>query len=151
MLAIPADTNCAVATGMIIEEAMNVNEADLDALLTMSKKPRPRPDCVHKTLKKSEGNPDGFMYGETIVFTSKLEQMPRDKAQIIANEMGCNFEDTLTKATTILVVAPLHGKKINKSAKVQNAEKNKLDGANIRIMTEKDFYNLIELSKKYDI
>jgi DNA polymerase-3 subunit epsilon len=50
-----------------------------------------------------EGNPEGSLYGETIVFTGALS-LPRFEAAKIAVNLGCRVDNSVTKSTTILVV-----------------------------------------------
>jgi hypothetical protein len=49
-----------------------------------------------------EGNPDGALFGEVVVFTGALS-MPRREAAALAAAMGCKVADGVTKETTLLV------------------------------------------------
>jgi len=98
-----------------------------------------------KSVSK-DGNPDGNLFGEILVFTGSLE-IPRREASILASEIGCKVENTITKKTTLLVVgdqdlSKLSGKK--KSSKHIKSEELKTKGQNIRIMKESDFVALYE-------
>lgn len=93
------------------------------------------------------GNPDGELYGETIVFTGALA-MVRDKAAELAANAGCDVADNVTRATTLLVVGDqdirqLAGKK--KSSKHCKAEELISNGQSLRILTESDFLQLMKL------
>ena len=98
-----------------------------------------------KSVSK-DGNPDGNLFGEVLVFTGSLE-IPRREASVLASEIGCKVENGVTKKTTLLVVgdqdlSKLSGKK--KSSKHIKAEELKTKGQNIRIIKESDFVALYE-------
>ncbi len=90
---------------------------------------------------KLEGNPEGPLYGEVIVFTGALS-LPRREAANIAAALGCNVGDSVTKKTTILVVGTQDASKLagyDKSSKHRKAEGLIAEGKGIRILSEKDF------------
>lgn len=92
----------------------------------------------------TEGNPNGHLYGETIVFTGEL-CIPRKDAAKLAAEAGCDVADGVTKHTTILVVGDQDARKLNgqeKSAKHRKAETLIIKGTQIRIITESDFLSI---------
>lgn len=94
-----------------------------------------------------EGDPDGILYGETIVFTGKLS-LPREEAATLASRAGCTVKDSVTKDTTILVVgipnlAVL--KDQEKSSKQKRAEKLISEGQQIKIMYEQNFVDLLKI------
>lgn len=96
---------------------------------------------------KYEGNPEGFLYGEVIVFTGALE-MPRREAADLAAEVGCKVAQGVTKNTTILVVGDQDVQKFAghaKSAKHRKAEALISQGHSIRILRETDFKELIKI------
>ena len=102
-----------------------------------------------KSVSK-DGNPDGNLFGEILVFTGSL-QIPRREASILASEIGCKVENGVTKKTTLLIVgdqdlSKLSGKK--KSSKHRKAEELKVKGQNIRILKESDFVALYESNKE---
>ena len=93
-----------------------------------------------------DGNPDGVLYGEKIVFTGALS-MPRREAADFAAQAGCEVIPGVTKKTTLLVVgdqdvAKLNGK--SKSAKHLKAEVLIQMGEKIRILRESDFISLVK-------
>jgi DNA polymerase III subunit epsilon len=95
-----------------------------------------------------EGNPDGELYGNVIVFTGVLS-MTREEAARRAAEAGCHVDDSVTKHTTLLVVgcqdiARLAGH--DKSSKHRKAEDLIARGQRIRILAESDFRLLVEMS-----
>jgi len=95
----------------------------------------------------NEGNPDGPLAGETIVFTGALS-MKRKKASDLAAQAGCDVADAVSPATTLLVVGDQDLRKLaghEKSSKHRRAEALIADGFPIRILRESDFLGLIAL------
>ncbi len=90
---------------------------------------------------KREGNPDGELFGEVLVFTGALE-MPRREAADVAAAAGCRVDDGVTKHTTMLVVGDQDLRKLaghEKSSKHLKAEMLIGKGQPIRILGEGDF------------
>lgn len=130
----------AKASGQILLSAMEETGWDLDSwLVRVNKREYP--------LRVSlEGNPEGDLAGEVIVFTGSLG-LPRNEAAEIAANMGCKVEPRVTKKTTILVVGDQDILKLNgkqKSSKHLKAEKLILKGRGIRILRESDFKEVME-------
>jgi DNA polymerase III subunit epsilon len=97
-----------------------------------------------------DGNPDGSLYGEVLVFTGALD-MPRREAAEMAAKIGCTVADGVTKTTTILVVGDQDIKKLaghEKSSKHRKAEKLIAEGYSIRILQESDFKELVLIAEK---
>jgi DNA polymerase-3 subunit epsilon len=97
-----------------------------------------------------DGNPDGAFYGETLVFTGAL-QISRHLAADMAAKIGFTVIDGVNKKTTILVVGDQDVKKLaghEKSSKHRKAEKLIAEGAQIRIVLESDFKELVLLAEK---
>lgn len=93
-----------------------------------------------------DGNPDGALYGEVIVFTGALS-IPRKEAAKIAAQAGCEVASTVKKSTTLLVVGDQDISKLgghNKSSKHRKAEKMVKNGHQLQIVGESDFKRLIE-------
>lgn len=88
---------------------------------------------------------DGFFYGKHVVFTGKLEKMPRKDAMQAVVNLGGVLDAGVTKTTNYLILgnndynAILHGEK---SAKHKKAEQLKLKGQDIDIIDELTFYDL---------
>jgi DNA polymerase-3 subunit epsilon len=98
------------------------------------------------TSYAQDGNPDGTFYGETIAFTGELS-LPRKEAARLAALAGCNVGDGVTKETTLLVVGIQKKDKLagyEKSSKHRKAEQLITKGQNIRIITENDFFQMIQ-------
>ena len=88
-----------------------------------------------------QGNPNGLLYGESVVFTGTLSQ-PRSMYAQFASEAGCRVQDGITKETTILVVGWQDSYRLagyEKSSKHRRAEKLAEAGHGIRILSEEDF------------
>lgn len=97
-----------------------------------------------------QGNPDGPLFGETIVFTGALT-LPRREAAEMAALAGCKVAENVTKQTTLLVVGDQDVARLNgetQSSKHRKAEELIASGASIRILQESDFAALIDLAKR---
>lgn len=96
-----------------------------------------------------EGNPEGLLFGENLVFTGALS-IPRSEAGIIASKIGCKVTNSVTKITTMLVVGLQDDTKLagyEKSSKHRKAEELIEKGINIRILSENDFVEICNLSE----
>jgi NAD-dependent DNA ligase len=69
-----------------------------------------------------------------IVFTGKMEQGTREEMEELAEEFGANVQKSINGKTTILVVGEKPGS--SKLAKAQEL--------NVKIITEKEFYDITE-------
>lgn len=97
---------------------------------------------------KRDGNPDGDLQGEILVFTGALS-MPRQDAANLAANVGCDVANGVTKKTTILVVGDQDIRTLaghEKSSKHRKAEELIQKGHLIRIIGETDFLTLVGLS-----
>jgi len=93
---------------------------------------------------RREGDGDGPLVGESVVFTGALE-MPRREAADLAHEAGAAVEPGVTKHTTMLVVGDQDIDKLaghEKSSKHRKAELLIANGQPIRIVGEADFMSL---------
>lgn len=93
-----------------------------------------------------EGNPDGELFGEVLVFTGSLE-IPRREAAEMAAKVGCTVAKSVTKKTTLLVVGDQDISKLaghDKSSKHRKAEDLMATGVRIRILSESDFKQIVE-------
>lgn len=94
---------------------------------------------------KREGNADGALFGETIVFTGSLAITRREAADMVA-EAGCSVANNVSKKVTMLVVGTQNRSRFNgykKSSKHRMAEALIEKGANIRMLSESDFAELV--------
>lgn len=95
-----------------------------------------------------DGNPEGPMFGEVVVFTGALV-IPRREAAEKAAEIGCKVIEAVNKSTTMLVVGDQDIRKFagqDKSTKHRKAEDLILKGQAIRIIGESDFLDLVNLA-----
>ena len=132
----------AKASGHILLEAIKISGLGLSDWQTRVTKPI----NLNNTSIKRDGNPEGLLNGEVIVFTGTLV-IPRREATDIAAKIGCKVALDVTKKTTLLVVgdqdiSKLSGKK--KSSKHIKAEDLISKGQNIRIIKESDFEELVK-------
>ena len=96
------------------------------------------------SLTNLDINPEGELYGESIVFTGSIS-IPRSQAAMMASKLGCFATNTVTKNTTILIVGLQDSSKLagyEKSAKHRKAEELLEKGLKIKILSEEDFAEL---------
>ncbi|MDE0260637.1 MAG: exonuclease domain-containing protein [Gammaproteobacteria bacterium] len=96
--------------------------------------------------RSREGNPDGPLHGEVIVFTGTLLR-PRSELVDKAVEWGCDYRNRMSGRVTILVVGTQDERKLRgrkKSTKQRDAEALITKGHELRIITEEDFWQLTE-------
>lgn len=94
---------------------------------------------------KREGNVEGALFGETILFTGALG-IPRLQAADIAAEAGCGVVNGVSKKVTMLVVGIQDESKLKgyeKSSKHRKVEALIERGVDIQILSESDFSELI--------
>ena len=136
----------AIAAGNVVLNAIEKSGMSVENWVDRIKKPIV--DHGWKTMPNMEGNPDGELYGETIVFTGALSLSRLDAANI-ALELGCNVNSSVTKRTTLLVVGIQDRKKLagyKKSSKHRKAEALIGKGQHIKIISEDDYKHLIHLA-----
>jgi DNA polymerase-3 subunit epsilon len=94
---------------------------------------------------KRDGNPEGPLHGEVVVFTGALSISREDAAEAAA-QAGCHVDDGVTKHTTILVVGDQDIRRLaghDKSSKQRKAEQLISEGQHIRIIGESDFKRIV--------
>ena len=92
-------------------------------------------------------NLEGDLFGETIVFTGALS-IPRKDAETLAAQAGCKPVSSVSGKTTLLVLGEQDETRLRgsqKSLKHSKAESLIAQGKEIRILTEPDFFDLINL------
>lgn len=95
-----------------------------------------------------EGNPEGVLYGEVIVFTGRLG-ISRREAAAIAADIGCRTGSVVTKKTTLLVTGVQDKRRLaghEKSSAHRRAEALMEKGVPIRILNEEQFKDLARKS-----
>ena len=139
----------AKACGHVLLAAIEKTGLDVNAWLKRIKQPIDPENASSGAAIKRDGNPEGELYGETLVFTGALE-IPRREAADLAASIGCTVAASVTKKTTLLVVgdqdiSKLAGKE--KSSKHLKAEQLIKKGQGIRILKESDFKELVSHAK----
>lgn len=130
------------AAGEILLHAMASTGLSLDQWLVRASQP------IHPENKKTinlNGNSEGPLYGEKLVFTGSLAMSRRDAASAAAHA-GCEVDAGVTKHTSILVVGDQDIQKLagnEKSSKHRKAEDLMRGRQAIRIIGESDFHRLI--------
>ena len=136
----------AIAAGLVVAQACLIKEISIDDWFVRVGKPinENESGSGYSASIKQEGNPEGSLFGENLVFTGALS-LPRKEAAIIAAKIGCNVLDSVTKKTTILVVGTQDSTKLagyDKSSKHRKAEELIDKGNQIKILSEKDFIKM---------
>ena len=134
----------AKAAGAVLIEAIKLTNIDLDDWPKRVNQPIVPGSSSVGTAINREGNPEGDLFGEVVVFTGSL-MMVRSEAANLASKMGCSVASGVTKTTTLLVVGDqdldkLGGK--DKSSKHIKAEGLIARGQAIRILKESDFMSM---------
>lgn len=133
------------AAGLILIRAIAEASLDLEAWMDRVKRPI-NPNASDSVAR--DGNPDGSLFGEIVVFTGALA-IPRREAAELAARAGCETADGVTKHTTLLVVGDQDIRLLNgheKSGKHRKAEELIAKGLTIRILTESDFASMAGMS-----
>jgi DNA polymerase-3 subunit epsilon len=129
------------AAGEIFVRAMSETGLGISDWMTRIDQP------INPHGPKREGNPDGELFGEVVVFTGALS-MVRGEAANIAAEAGCSVSDSVGKTTTLLVVGDTDIGRIagrDKSSKHRKAEDLIMKGQPVRILSERDFLALLRI------
>ena len=141
----------AKASGQVLIAAIEKTGLDVDSWLKRVHQPIDPTNISTGSAINRDGNPEGELYGEVLVFTGALE-IPRKEAADLAASIGCTVVSGVTKKTTLLVVGDqditkLAGKE--KSSKYLKAEQLIAKGQEIRIIKESDFKELV--NQAYEI
>ncbi|WP_339898068.1 exonuclease domain-containing protein [uncultured Gilvimarinus sp.] len=135
----------AKASGQVLISAIDKTGLDLDAWFKRVSQPIDPASSSSGAAIKRDGNPEGELYGEVMVFTGALE-IPRKEAADLAASIGCTVAPGVTKKTTLLVVGDQDVTKLSgksKSSKHLKAEELVEKGHTIRIIRESDFKELV--------
>jgi DNA polymerase-3 subunit epsilon len=139
----------AKACGAIVHAAVEKAGLTLDGWLTRVGQPISGSSASSGRVAL-EGNPEGELYGQSIVFTGALS-IPRKDASAMAARIGCSVATSVNKKIDYLVVGDqdtsrLAGK--DKSSKHIKAEELIASGVPIRILKESDFKALVDSTAK---
>jgi DNA polymerase-3 subunit epsilon len=137
----------AKAAAAILMAASTQTGLDLAGWLRRVEQPI-NPTSAYESDCKRDGNPNGPLYSEVLVFTGAL-RIPRAQAADIAANLGCQVAANVTKATTLLVVGDQDIRALaghTKSSKHRKAEELIANGMPIRILCETDFHEMARLA-----
>lgn len=138
----------AIAAGKVVFEAISQSGHTIEEWESLIKKPiTPRTYNGTPVSYKMDGNPDGPLYGESVVFTGTLSK-PRSDMAKLASEAGCRVQDSINKETSILVVGFQTEYRLggyDKSSKQRKAEQMVEKGFGIKIVSEDDFRWMADL------
>lgn len=130
------------AAALIVLRASEVAGLDIEGWLHRVEQPI---DPKSTSSIRREGNPEGPLFGQVLVFTGALE-LPRREAADMAAKAGCRVDKSVTKQTTLLVVGDQNARRLkghDKSTKQRRAEALVENGHPIRILRETDFKKII--------
>jgi DNA polymerase-3 subunit epsilon len=140
----------AKAAGTVLLAALKESQQDLGYWCQRVTRPIDFTKVSSDEPVHRDGNPEGDLYGEILVFTGALE-IPRAEAADLAAGVGCQVAPNVTKKTTILVVGDQDILKLaghEKSSKHRRAEELVAAGSKIRIVCESDFKTLVNTGFK---
>ena len=139
----------AKAAGYVLLAALRESQQDLEAWSSRVNQPINPEQSSSGAAIQRDGNPEGDLYGEVVVFTGALE-LPRTEAANFAASVGCQVASGVTRKTTILVVGDQDVARLaghEKSSKHRKAEQLVADGHRLRIIRETDFRALVRSAK----
>ncbi|MGL4861360.1 MAG: exonuclease domain-containing protein [Enterobacteriaceae bacterium] len=141
----------AKAAGTILHKAMSDSSLSLQEIIALERRPLSSRSSGSGTSsfdpKNYVINEAGHLYGEAIVFTGAL-CMTRNEAAQLAAQCGCEVHSGVKKDTTLLVVGTQNEAFLaghEKSSKHRKAEELIGKGQPMRIITETDFMNMLEI------
>lgn len=117
-------------------------ESNFEIAMTLSQEKKAR-DFVAQDGYIDEDNP---LFGKVCVFTGALQKLNRAEAMQIVTNIGGICADSVTKKTNLLILGNADywaSRNDGKSAKHKKAEKLKLSGNDIEIISENVFYDMI--------
>jgi DNA polymerase-3 subunit epsilon len=132
------------AAGIILCRALDESGLSFDDLVVRASQPISGRTWA-ETIKM-DGNPDGPLFGEEIVFTGELS-IPRSEAAKLAAQAGCKVHPTVTKRTTMLVLGTQDLTKLAEGRKRSSKERKAITyaekGFRIQFINEDDFFLLM--------
>lgn len=112
-------------------------------------KPIRRKRVLNETnYEKIDLNPEGHLFGEALVFTGKLS-IPRPTATYQALSVGCEVLNSVSARCSLLVVGLQNRSRLSgydKSSKHRKAEELIARGHSIQIISESDFFELVQIN-----
>lgn len=141
----------AIAAGKVLSHILRESGQDMAWWQSRVKRPMAWQEGHRINSIATSGDTEGPFYGESIVFTGALA-VPRAEAAKIASQAGFDVLDGVNKKTTFLVVGEQDLKRLagqEKSAKHRKAESLIEKGQPIKIIEEKDFFNMVSCCENY--
>lgn len=144
-----AENDCRVCNEIYIKLIEEINNSGLsfDDFKKSYSNPHDGIDIKSITSSKTEFDTSHPLYGKSVVFTGTLERMPRKEALQIVADLGGIPTDSVTKTTNYLILGNndyCKTIKDGKSSKQKKAESLILKGADLQILSESVFYDMIE-------
>lgn len=140
----------AKASAQILLSASKIFNYNINDWINRVKKPIDLEKTNHHSTKvviQRDGDPEGPLFGEVLVFTGSLS-LPRRTAADMAAKVGCQVAPSVTTSTSILVVGNQDIKKLSgkdKSSKHLKAEELIKKGVRIQIIKEDDFIKMVNI------
>ena len=129
------------AAGEILAHAMKETGMAISEWLVRVRKPI-NPSATSIAM---DGNPEGHLCGEVVVFTGALT-IPRSLAAQMAADAGCRVVPSVGESTTLLIIGDQDVRRLagqEKSSKHRRTEELIVRGQAIRILGESDFRRLV--------
>jgi len=139
----------AKAAGFVLLAALRESQQDIEQWRRRVNQPIDPASSSSGAAIQRDGNPEGDLYGEVLVFTGALD-LPRHEAADLAASVGCRVAAGVTKNTTLLVVGDQDITKLaghEKSSKHRKAEQLVAEGHRIRIIRESDFNTIVRTAR----
>lgn len=139
------------AAGLLLVEACKVSALSVTEWFEQARKPISSTPGQSESIAR-EGNADGPLFGEVVVFTGSL-LIPRREAADLAAAMGCQVTSGVTKNTSLLIVGDQDIRQLagqERSSKHRKAERLIENGQEIRILCESDFRQILVGTTKAD-
>ena len=118
-----------------------------EAFAKLFKQNKGKIDTSSIITEKTDFDEDHPFYHKMVVFTGALNGIPRKVAMQSVVDVGGYVADSVTKATNYLVVGSfdfVKSVKGDKSSKMKKAEKMKLDGLDIEVISENTFLEFLK-------
>jgi len=136
----------AKACGQVLLAAIEKTGLEIDAWLKRVNQPIDPTNSSCGSRVSRDGNPEGELCGEVMVFTGSLD-IPRTEAASLSASLGCSVRDGVTGKTSILVLGDKYVSSLlagdKKHSKHLKAEQLISKGQRIRIIKEGDFKELV--------
>lgn len=131
----------AKAAGAVLVALLKDSNQNIDNLMEIVN--RPLKSKWKKISYSREGNPEGGLFGQVILF-SDFSSEDKERYSGLASQCGCNVVDCYSKKVTILVVPRHDVSEKEKTGKYKKVEEGIAKGLNHQLLDENEFLKLIE-------